>query len=55
MKRVLYIIGCIVVALSMGACHSDPIENSSVIDSPTTEKNSFDLWLDQNFVYPYQH
>lgn len=52
MNRFLKIFISATVVL-MTACNADPIENKSVIDDPSSEKNSFDCWLDANYVYPY--
>lgn len=39
--------------LSLFSCSEDKLSDESVIIVSTKEKNSFDLWLDANFLNPY--
>lgn len=53
MKKYIYIIPIMLLALVMVSCSSDDIESKSVITTTTHEPNDFDKWLEENFRNPY--
>lgn len=52
MKTSAYIISALVLT-SLVSCYHEELSDESVIVVNTKEKNSFDLWLDANFLNPY--
>ena len=51
--NILYFLTAFVCLISFNSCESDdPDKNNSIFDDPI-ERNSFDRWLDDNYVKPY--
>ncbi len=42
-----------VICSFTAACSDDKLSKDSVVSGPATEKNAFDIWLDYNFLKPY--
>ena len=54
MKRTINWVLTLLVALPFAfSCAEQPLDPNSIITVDNYEKNAFDLWLDANFVYPY--
>lgn len=53
MKKILAYTLFAVVALTLGACQGDKLDEESVIVQTTKEYNDFDRWLQANYVNPY--
>ncbi|MBR4212466.1 MAG: putative zinc-binding metallopeptidase [Bacteroidales bacterium] len=54
MKRYLILALSLLALLpSATSCSEAPLDPNSIITVDSYEKNAFDLWLDANFVYPY--
>ncbi len=56
MKKTRKFIGCLLWAgLCMGAvsCNDDDLDAGSILPPTEQEKNEFDIWLDDNYVAPY--
>ena len=54
MKRYLNLALSLFVLLPMAfSCAEQPLDPNSIITVDSYEKNAFDLWLDANYVYPY--
>ena len=53
MKKYIYSIVTVLAVLCVSACMRDKIESESVIKDSTVEQNDFDLWLEANYLKPY--
>ncbi len=54
MKRHIKWVLTLLVALPFAfSCAEQPLDPNSIITVDNYEKNAFDLWLDANYVYPY--
>ena len=53
MKKYLYIILAIFTVLAVGCTQKDALDPVSVIVDSPLEMNEFDLWLEANFLKPY--
>ena len=53
MKKYIYSIAIVLIALCASSCLHDEIEPESVIKDSTVEQNDFDRWLEENFLKPY--
>ena len=54
MKKYIFLALSIIALLPLGtACSEAPLDPQSIITVDSRPKNAFDLWLDANYVYPY--
>lgn len=52
-KHTIYTLLFALVAFVGTSCQQDPLSSESVIKDSTVEMNSFDYWLESNFLRPY--
>jgi substrate import-associated zinc metallohydrolase lipoprotein len=54
MKKIIYILALCLPVLIISSCEKDePDKDNSIFDTSTPELNSFDRWLRDNYVTPY--
>lgn len=53
MKKYIYILSVLVLAMAFSSCKEDVLDPVSVIQDSTVEMNEFDIWLESNFLKPY--
>lgn len=53
MKRTAYLILAFAAAVAFAGCQSDDPTGESIFIDPTEEPSSFDVWLKENYVDPY--
>lgn len=52
-KYLILALSLLALLPSATSCSEAPLDPNSIITVDSYEKNAFDLWLDANFVYPY--
>ena len=52
-KNILYILPMMLLALALTSCDKDEIKSESIITVDSYTQNSFDKWLEANYVKPY--
>lgn len=52
-KYIKYLFATLLAAFAGVSCNEDPLSEDSVIVADKVDKNEFDLWLEDNYVNPY--
>ena len=53
MKYIKYIALALFFTCSMSSCSEDELDEQSIFSAEAPQRNEFDKWLLNNYVYPY--
>lgn len=53
MKKLIYILGTLLILSLFSSCRDDDPDSTSIFDDKEMEKTDFDIWLENNYVNSY--